>query len=326
MAARWRDMDALLSRPDVSFPILLRMSGSGGTFRGVREAGRRLAPQRDQSAQPDIAQVQAAPDQHAEEDREEDREPALLGAHVGRDRAAEIAGQQDRSQDGGARDDVEERRDEQDDSQAEDHARRIPELDHGLHHRRRLNELRAAVEQQEQHRQGAHGPSGPEHLVRDGSRLGARLHARVSSVGPRSLSAIGGGHHPWRMSSAVTAKAERLSQWRSWSRSAPRRISWRWSGLTAMPRASKTLRMDVASSSTLPSALPSLLAASFILRSSGLSVAASAWTTASSAAAASSRAATASGFAKQGSSIEEARPKGRQLPGPSADHSQTCWL
>src|SRR5204863_8013926 len=49
-----------------------------------------LIPQWDERAQPLIAQVKPAPDKHADNDREQNREPWIASAHVGGNCAAQI--------------------------------------------------------------------------------------------------------------------------------------------------------------------------------------------------------------------------------------------
>jgi hypothetical protein len=80
---------------------------------------RQLTSQRKQCAQPSIAQVQPSPDQHAENDGDEER---LTDAHVGGDRAAEIACQQDRAENGGARDHIDDGTSDLEDPEAESKA------------------------------------------------------------------------------------------------------------------------------------------------------------------------------------------------------------
>src|SRR6185295_12563509 len=99
-------------------------------------------------------------------------------------------------------------------------------------------------------------------------------------------------HHSARTSAAEEARAARRAQRSNRSRSSQRKISSRWDGLTAMPRASKTWRMVFDFPMASPRASPSLLAAASRRWIVGSPWAASASTTAWFAAAASSKAAT----------------------------------
>lgn len=76
-----------------------------------------LNSQGNQVAQPAIAQEQPSPEQRAQDDRKQDRKRATLDAHVGGDGTAQITGQQDRAEHGGARYCVEDCAAEQDDPQ-----------------------------------------------------------------------------------------------------------------------------------------------------------------------------------------------------------------
>src|SRR5438094_2591960 len=73
-----------------------------------------LAPPRDQRAQPRVSQNQATPEQCPENDREHDFEGTVAVLDMGRHRAAQVTGQQDGPQDRRARDQVNDRADEQD--------------------------------------------------------------------------------------------------------------------------------------------------------------------------------------------------------------------
>ena len=68
-----------------------------------RKSSHGWTSQGDQGADPGVPQEDPQPDQHAERDRSDE---GLTGPDVGGGRAAEIAGQQDRTQDGGLRDHI----------------------------------------------------------------------------------------------------------------------------------------------------------------------------------------------------------------------------
>ena len=91
-----------------------------------------LFPPREQIPNARVAKKEPAPDQCGENDRHEKREFLRLDAHVGRDRAAEIAGEQDRAKYRRARDDVEDRRDEAGRANCGDGIFRVAELGHAL--------------------------------------------------------------------------------------------------------------------------------------------------------------------------------------------------
>lgn len=86
-------------------------------------------------------------------------------AHVRRDGAAQIARQQDRTQHSRARNQIDERANEKDDSERENDAFGIAELFGRLHDRRGLDELADGVKQQEQGRQAAQYPPNPKRLI-----------------------------------------------------------------------------------------------------------------------------------------------------------------
>jgi hypothetical protein len=77
----------------------------------VHESLRRLAAQRNECAQPWIAQEKPSPNQHAENDR---REEGIANAQVSGGGAAQIAGQEDCAKNGCARNHIEDRADELD--------------------------------------------------------------------------------------------------------------------------------------------------------------------------------------------------------------------
>src|SRR5215204_1084271 len=76
-----------------------------------------------------------SPDERPENDREDDREERVTDAHVGRRRAAQICGQQDRAEEGGAGNHVEDDAAREDDPEAGEDALGIPEPNCRLHDR-----------------------------------------------------------------------------------------------------------------------------------------------------------------------------------------------
>src|ERR1700730_17026775 len=87
-----------------------------------------LAPPEYERAQPLVAQADAAPQERAENDREGDWKQPIAGAQVRCDRATQIARQQDGSEDGGTRDQIEYRTGEQHDPKTENDAFRVSEF------------------------------------------------------------------------------------------------------------------------------------------------------------------------------------------------------
>src|ERR1700736_6590288 len=81
-----------------------------------------------------IAQVQSAPEQRGDVDREERvREERVVEAELGRDRAAEVAGPQDGAEWSGARDDVQDQAHESDRTDDRQVMRLVPEFRGALH-------------------------------------------------------------------------------------------------------------------------------------------------------------------------------------------------
>src|SRR6185312_5609483 len=81
--------------------------------------------ERDELPQPAVAQKKPSPKERAEHDREADRKHPGPDPDVRRHRAAEVARQQDGSEHGGLRDQVENGAGEQDDSKRKDYTLRI---------------------------------------------------------------------------------------------------------------------------------------------------------------------------------------------------------
>ena len=105
VGGRWQVLGAgkpfayLWANPSKPFAALKRAATCGlirafSRWRWADEGtGGPLTAQRKQGAQASIAQVQAAPEERSENDREEDIEHRIADAHVGIDGPAEIARQ-----------------------------------------------------------------------------------------------------------------------------------------------------------------------------------------------------------------------------------------
>src|SRR5262249_50695543 len=83
-------------------------------------------------------------------------------AHVGGDRAAEVAGPEDRAEDGGARDEVQRQADELEDADGDDGALGVAELHRALDGGGGAEDLHRGVEEKERDSEPAHGGAGPE--------------------------------------------------------------------------------------------------------------------------------------------------------------------
>ena len=137
-------------------------------------------PQREQRAQGRISQPQSAPHQQAEIDAEQRvAEQRIAEAQMAGDRAAKQAGQQDRTQSGGARPGVERRADQHDDAQqtGEGVGGRVTQLLQAVGDGLDRHHLDGAVHQQEQDDQAAHHAAGPEQ--------GRRVHGSALLLGFR---------------------------------------------------------------------------------------------------------------------------------------------
>src|SRR5882672_549628 len=131
----------------------------------------RSASQRDEGTQPAVAQIEPAPEQHAEIDTEQDvREQWATDTQMAGDRAAQIAGHQDRPQNGGLRNHIEDRADERKDPESAGQAYRISQLSRRLNDDIQRYQFHAAVEQQEHDNQSADDAPRPERLVGNRSR------------------------------------------------------------------------------------------------------------------------------------------------------------
>ena len=110
------------------------MVGTGQeTSTSVARSWSFLFPPREQIPNARVAKKEPAPDQSGENNWHEKREFLRLDAHVRRDRAAEIAGEQDCAEDRRARDDIEDRRDEAGCPNCADDIFQVAVLSHALH-------------------------------------------------------------------------------------------------------------------------------------------------------------------------------------------------
>jgi hypothetical protein len=80
---------------------------------------RTLISQRNEFEQPTFVQAKTSPDERPDNDRKEDRESWIAGAHVRGNRAAQIACQQNRAEDGRPRNQIEHRTGKQHDPEGE---------------------------------------------------------------------------------------------------------------------------------------------------------------------------------------------------------------
>src|SRR5437016_5473831 len=122
-----------------------------------------LGAQRNECPQPVLAEVQPSPDQQSDIDRKQrGGKEWTADAHLGCDCAAEITGQQDRAENGGAWNQVRHHAKELEDSETESEAHGIPELSECIDYGSDLQHVYDAVEEQEQRGQSAHDASHPE--------------------------------------------------------------------------------------------------------------------------------------------------------------------
>src|SRR5579871_140928 len=127
-----------------------------------------LTPPRNQGAQLPVAQHQVAPQQRAEQDGKYDFEGAVPVLEMGRHRPAQVPGQQDRSKDRRARDQVKNRAGQQDHPERKNHALRISQANRGFHDKSWLHQFHGRVEEQKERRQDAQDTSGPTYAFRNG--------------------------------------------------------------------------------------------------------------------------------------------------------------
>src|SRR5437867_3102410 len=129
---------------------------------------RTRAAQRNDSAQEIIAQVKSKPYHDTEIDRKEHvREEWIANADVRRDSTAQITSQQDRAENRSTRNYIEDRTDQQDDSERNDSRRGISDLNCCVYHGCRLYQFHDAVHKQKQHWKGANNTAGPERFLRN---------------------------------------------------------------------------------------------------------------------------------------------------------------
>ena len=99
---------------------------------------------------------------------------------MGRDRAAEVAGEQERAERSSAREQIDGEAGEFQNPDAERQARAVAEPRRGIHGRGQLEHLDDAVEEQEEGREGADGPPNPD--ARRGDR--GRVRSPCSNPSP----------------------------------------------------------------------------------------------------------------------------------------------
>ena len=124
-----------------------------------------LFPPREQIPNARVPKKEPAPDQRGENDRHQKREFLRLDAHMRRDRAAEIAGEQDCAEDRRARNDIEDRRDEAGCPNCGDDIFRVAILSHALDDLRGFGQRHHGRHQQHQRRYHAHHHAGPIHTL-----------------------------------------------------------------------------------------------------------------------------------------------------------------
>ena len=94
--------------------------------------------ERDERTHPQVAQIKSSPDQYASDDRAKEWR---ANAHIGGGSTAEVTGQQDCTKDGGARNQIDHRAGQFENSQLENQALRKSKLSEAFHHRGRLHQF-----------------------------------------------------------------------------------------------------------------------------------------------------------------------------------------
>jgi len=134
-----------------------------------------LISQRNECTQPVIAQHKASPEQSAEDDGKQDCEQSLPGPHLSRHGTAQVARQQDGTENRSPRYQVENRAGQQHDPQRQNYGLGVSEFNGCLDDHLWLHQFHRAVHEEEQCRQGAYDSSQPEPRLRDGNRLSVRI-------------------------------------------------------------------------------------------------------------------------------------------------------
>jgi len=102
--------------------------------------------------------------------------PWSRDAHLGGGRAAQIAREQDRTENRGTRNHKEDHTDQFGDPNSENQSCGISKPGGCLDCRSQLHHFQATVKKQEQNYQGANDAAGPHPFLRDGNGLSCRLH------------------------------------------------------------------------------------------------------------------------------------------------------
>jgi hypothetical protein len=134
-----------------------------------------LMSQRDKFSQLWIAQEKPTPEQRTKDDGKYDFKQAGADSRVSRNRTSQIAGHQNSAENCGARNQVENRANGQDDSEGNNDAFWISELDGGFHDKLRLEQFHAAIEEKKQCGQRAENPACPKRFSRNTMGLAIRL-------------------------------------------------------------------------------------------------------------------------------------------------------
>jgi hypothetical protein len=134
-----------------------------------------LISQWDKFSQLWIAQEKSTPEQCTEDHGKRDFEETCADAHVSRNCTSQIADQQNSAESCGARNQVENRANGQDDSEGNNDAFWISELDGGFHDKLRLEQFHAAIEEKKQCGQRAENPACPKRFSRNTMGLAIRL-------------------------------------------------------------------------------------------------------------------------------------------------------
>jgi hypothetical protein len=105
-----------------------------------------------------VAHVQARPQEHAEDDWEEER---LAHAHMGRGGPAEVPCEEDCAQDGGPRDDVQDRAGEQREAEGDQAGRLVAYAGRSFRARREAEHLAGPVDEEEEDEERANNARRP---------------------------------------------------------------------------------------------------------------------------------------------------------------------
>lgn len=152
-------------------------SGCGGGPGG--EGGKWGLAVEDVGAQAGVAEGESDPEHDPQGKGEDDRGGGGPGLNVDGDRAAEVAGQQDRAEGGDARDEVDGEAGEFQVADGEDGAGIEAERGGTFYDRREREDFADAVEGHEEDGEGADDATGPDLDRGDRGALGGCLHGRL---------------------------------------------------------------------------------------------------------------------------------------------------